>query len=254
MTFECACEHCGQEFAAEPEGGHRLLCGDSTVATDVERSLTGNAALCLTDPPYGIGGTSSSKNDYIEYDDSRENLIRLIEGFMPLAQTAAAVVVLTPGNANQRLYPEPTWTMAWFTPAGIGSGPWGFCCWQPILCFGKDPKLSRGEGRHPDAIVHTEAAEKNGHPCPKPIKFWCWLVERTSRIGDLIYEPFSGSGTTTIAAEMTGRTCHAIEVSPAYCDVAVKRWSKFTGGVAVLADDGRTFDELVEARGKGVAA
>ena len=70
----------------------------------------------------------------------------------------------TPGNLNHRLYPAPTWTMAWFVPAGTGCGPWGFCCWQPILCYGKDPKLAKGKGSHPDAIVHTEAAEKLGHP------------------------------------------------------------------------------------------
>ena len=254
MTVECACQHCGQEFSAEPEGGHRLLCGDSTVATDVERALCGKAALCLTDPPYGLGESSTSKNDYIEYDDSRDNLVRLIDGFMPLAAAAAPVVVLTSGNRNHRLYPRPTWTMAWFTPAGIGTGPWGFCCWQPILCYGKDPKLSRGEGSHPDAIVHTESAEKNGHPCAKPIKFWCWLVERTSKIGDLIYEPFSGSGTTIIAAEMTGRVCHAIEISAVYCDLAVKRWSKFSGRTAVLAGDGRDFDTVAAARGRSAAA
>ena len=250
MTTEvqCRCAECGAEFAAEPEGGQRLLCGDSTVATDVERALCGKAALCLTDPPYGLGESSTSKNDYVEYDDSQENLVRLIEGFMPLAAAAAPVVVVTSGNGNHRLYPRPTWTMAWFTPAGIGSGPWGFCCWQPILCYGKDPKLSRGEGRHPDAIVHTEFAEKNGHPCPKPIKFWCWLVERTSKSGDLIYDAFSGSGTTIIAAEMTGRVVCAIELAPAYVDVAVKRWQEFTGKRATLDGDGRGFDEIAARR------
>jgi DNA modification methylase len=246
----CACEHCGHEFDAEPDRGHRLLCGDSTVATDVARALRGNASLCLTDPPYGLGGTSSVKNDYVEYEDSRDNIVRLIEGFLPLAQSAAPVVALTPGNGNQRLYPHPTWTMAWFTPAGVGRGPWGFCCWQPILCFGKDPKLARGQGCHPDAIVHTEAGEKNGHPCAKPIKLWCWLVERASKAGDLIFDPFSGSGTTIIAAEMTGRVCDAIEVSPAYVDIAVTRWQRFTGRCAALAGDGRTSDELAQQRGR----
>jgi hypothetical protein len=54
----CACEHCGHEFDAEPEGGHRLLCGDSTVATDVERVLDGaEPHLMVTDPPYGVSYT-----------------------------------------------------------------------------------------------------------------------------------------------------------------------------------------------------
>lgn len=230
----CTCVNCGEAFYAEPAGGHRLMCGDSTKPQHVETLMSGRkAALCLTDPPYGLGDTVSSKNDYDAYDDTDAALKALIAGFLPLAQGVAAVVVLTPGNGNQGKYPPRTWEMAWFIPAGVGRGPWGYCCWQPILCFGKDPKLANRKGCHPDAIVHTEAAEKNGHPCAKPIKFWSWLVERTSEPGDLIYEPFSGSGTTLIACEATGRVCHAIELSPAYVDLGVRRWELFTGQTAV---------------------
>jgi DNA modification methylase len=66
--------------------------------------------------------------------------------------------------------------------------------------------------------------------------------------GDLAFEPFCGSGTGIISAEVEGRRCCAVDLAPAYCDVAVRRWSKFTGRVAVLAGDGRTFDELSAAR------
>lgn len=218
-----------------------MLCGDSTDAAAVAMLMAGRKAdLCLTDPPYGIGGTTSAKNDYRTYEDTRDNLVRVIRGFLPLAQSLANVVVLTPGNGNAMRYPPPTWTMAWFTPAGIGRGPWGFCCWQPVLCYGNDPKLAKGKGCHPDALVHTETAEKLGHPCSKPIKFWSWLVERTSDAGELIYDPFIGSGTTVIAAEMTGRACYAIEIDPAYVDITVVRWQNVTGRAAVHAD-GRVF-------------
>ena len=232
-------------------GKHRIMCGDSTSSAAVDVLMSGKkAALCLTDPPYGLGDTNSEKNDYVDYDDTPENLRALISGFFPLAQSLSAVVVLTPGNMNARLYPAPKWTMAWFTPAGVGRGPWGFCCWQPILCYGKDPKLAKGKGSHPDAIVHTEAAEKLGHPCTKPINFWRWLMERTSELGELIYEPFSGSGTTIIAAEQTGRRCYAMELSPTYVDVAVRRWQQFTGQQATHAETGRPFDQTATVNGK----
>ena len=235
-------------------GKHRLMCGDSTDAAMVAVLMDGNKAdLCLTDPPYGLGDTVSTKNDYAEYDDSKENLIGLVDKFLPLARDLSKSVVLTPGNANHRIYPQPTWTMAWFVPAGTGRGPWGFCCWQPILCYGKDPKLSKGKGSHPDAIVHSESAEKNGHPCPKPINFWKWLMERTSELGELIYEPFSGSGTTLIAAEQTGRRCYAMELSPQYVDVAVRRWQEFTGKQATHAETGKPFAEVMNGDQKAKA-
>jgi tRNA G10 N-methylase Trm11 len=63
-----------------------------------------------------------------------------------------------------------------------------------------------------------------------------------------VYEPFLGSGTSIIAAETTGRSCHAIEISPAYVDVAITRWQDFTGKSATLADDGRSFAEVTEER------
>jgi uncharacterized protein YhfF len=70
-----------------------------------------------------------------------------------------------------------------------------------------------------------------------------------------VTKPFSGSGTTIIAAEMGGRACHAVELSPAYVDVAVRRWQDFTGGLAVLeGDGGRSFHEVEEARRRAAVA
>jgi DNA modification methylase len=69
-------------------------------------------------------------------------------------------------------------------------------------------------------------------------------VENNSSPGQAVYDPFVGSGTTVIAAEMTGRVCHAIEIDPAYCDVVVQRWQDFTGGRATLERDGRAFEPV----------
>jgi len=69
-------------------------------------------------------------------------------------------------------------------------------------------------------------------------------IENNSSPGQAVYEPFSGSGTTIIAAEITGRACHAIELNPVYVDVAITRWQDFTGEKAVLDGDGRSFAEV----------
>ena len=73
-------------------------------------------------------------------------------------------------------------------------------------------------------------------------------IENNSSPGQAVYEPFSGSGTTIIAGEMTGRCVHAIELDPAYVDVAVKRWQAFTGETAVLDGDTRSFGDIAAER------
>jgi DNA modification methylase len=78
-------------------------------------------------------------------------------------------------------------------------------------------------------------------------------IENNSSPGQAVYEPFSGSGTTIIAAEMTGRSCHAIELSPPYVYVAVRRWEAFTGQAAVQQGKGETFAEIATLRARKAA-
>ena len=79
-------------------------------------------------------------------------------------------------------------------------------------------------------------------------------IVNNSERGDLIYEPFCGSGTTLIAAETVGRRCSALELDPAYCDVIVRRWQEFMGKPAVLAGEDRVFDDIAAARQHQAAA
>jgi len=92
------------------------------------------------------------------------------------------------------------------------------------------------------------------HGTQKPVECMRRPIENNSSPGQAVYEPFCGSGTTIIAAEMSGRACHAVELSPAYVDVAVRRWQDFTGQRAVLEVDGRPFHEVEEARRAAAAA
>jgi DNA modification methylase len=80
-----------------------------------------------------------------------------------------------------------------------------------------------------------------GHSTQKPVECMKRPIENNSSPGQAVYDPFVGSGTTIIAAEMTGRVCHAIEISPTYCDTTILRWQNFTGQSATKAD-GQAYD------------
>jgi DNA modification methylase len=82
------------------------------------------------------------------------------------------------------------------------------------------------------------------HPTVKPVAMISDAIKDCSRKGGLILDSFAGSGTTIMAAQATGRCARAIELDPVYVDVAVQRWQKATGQKAILAGDGRSFDEL----------
>ena len=215
-------------------GDHRVLCGDATSAEDVERLMGGKTAdLCVTDPPYG------AEIEYATHDDTQEALVALIDGFFPLARAHSTVIALTSGINNMWHYQRPDWVLCWFYAAGTGRTQWGFSAWQPVLVWGKDPKLANGEGAHPDGFnwpmtsVDAEERREIDHVCPKPVSSWAkWIGRLSNAKTRLLYDPFLGSGTTLIAAEQLGLSCYGLEISPAYCDVIVERWENLTGGKA----------------------
>jgi len=96
--------------------------------------------LVLTDFPYG------NETDYQNYEDTEANLKQLVNDVMPEVLRIGERSLITCGVANIQLYPKPQWILSWVTPAGNGSGKWGFCCWQPILAYGADPYLQNGLG------------------------------------------------------------------------------------------------------------
>ena len=174
--------------------------------------------LVLTDPPYGIG------LDYSEtFKDSQDDLKELVAFFMPEVLRLGRVVSITTGNVNHYFYPQPTWTLCWFNRAGSGSGPWGFSCWQPILCYGADPYLRNGKGRRADFIEWSEKADKNGHPCPKPTEFMKRWITRVGFDAASVCDPFMGSGTTGVACVDMGKAFIGIERERKYFDIACRR-------------------------------
>ena len=90
------------------------------------------------------------------------------------------------------------------------------------------------------------------HPTVKPIAMVSDAILDVTRRGDIVLDPFCGSGTTILAAERTGRRAYAIELDPAYVDTAVERWQRMTGQSAIHANS-KTFDEMRSERLVSVA-
>ena len=239
-------------------GKHRIMCGDSTSADQVQKLLGGGIPhLMVTDPPYGV-----------EYDaDWRNNAFR---------QSGCAVgKVLNDDRAD--------WREAWALFPGEVAYVWhasshshtvadsliscGFKLYS-LIVWGKN-QLVIGRGhyhqkhepcwyavkkggtghwqgdRKQTTLWSIDKPQKSetGHSTQKPIECMRIPIENNSKAGDSIYEPFSGSGTTIIAAEQTGRICYAMELNPPYIDVAVRRWQNFTGKRATHAVTGKAFGE-----------
>lgn len=174
--------------------------------------------LVLTDPPYGIG------IDYGDGCNDNEDLVSQVVGLMPLIRSKGRRVALTCGVKNIWLYPRPDWVMAWVSNAGTGCSPWGFCCWQPILIYGKDPYLASMSGSLPDIFTSNETTKEKRHPCAKPINLWQKVLHRCSQAdSDTVLDPFLGSGTTAVAAKKLGRKCIGIEIEERYCEIAANR-------------------------------
>jgi DNA modification methylase len=90
--------------------------------------------------------------------------------------------------------------------------------------------------------------EATGHGTQKPVELMRRPILNNSLRGDIIYDPFLGSGTTLVAGQNTERVCFALDIDPRYVDMSIGRWQKITSQVAVLASDGRTFDQIAAER------
>jgi DNA modification methylase len=91
------------------------------------------------------------------------------------------------------------------------------------------------------------------HPTMKPVALDERAVRNSSKGRDIVLDPVGGSGSTLIACEKTGRHARLVELDPKYVDVIILRWQEFSGGIAILNDDGRSYEEIA-ARRDGTAA
>ncbi|MBL8726651.1 MAG: DNA modification methylase [Planctomycetes bacterium] len=253
-------------------GDHRLLCGDSTSLRDVHRVMAGaKAALVATDPPYLVDYTGERPNDSGKdwTDRYREIDIQDAEGFFR-AVFGNVLDVLGPKGAIycwhahkrcgdiQRIWRDlgilDHQQIIWVKPTPVfGRVYWHFRHEPCVMGWRQGDKPEHDGVHEHDSVWEVDWDGKarvvgNEHPTEKPVELFVRPMQKHTKPGDLVFEPFSGSGSQLIAAERTGRHCRAIEISPPFVDVAVRRWQKATGLEAVLDGDGRTFAVLAAER------
>ncbi len=237
-------------------GPHRLTCGDSTNAADVARVLAGaKPHLMVTDPPYGV-----------EYDAEFRNGITRADGSVVGARAVGKVLnddradwreawalfkgdVAYVWHASMRTAEvlssleacgfERRANIIWDKGTiAIGRGHYHWQhepAWYVVRSGGGATGHWQGSRKESTvwAIPKPQKSE-TGHSTQKPVECMARPMRNNSKPGDLVYDPFLGSGTSIIAAEQEGRVCLGLELSPAYCDVIVARWEAFTGRKAEL--------------------
>lgn len=217
-------------------GRHRLAVGDCTDRAVVEAVMMGErATLCPTDPPYNVGIEYGVSVDDRKRDAEYEQFSR---GWFGLAQEISDRQAITPGYYNlalwMRFFEKPYHIAPWTKTNSMTRGHVSrFACFEPVVFYGRSWKRERANDvfNYPVSEQSFKTGEKLTpyHPCPKPLPMWLDLLENYSEPNDIIYEPFSGSGTTLIACEQLGRVCRAVEIDPGYVAVTLERWSQLTG-------------------------
>ncbi len=232
-------------------GPHRLLCGDATVAASYEALLQGEPVdMVFTDPPYNVNYANSAKDKLRGKDRAILN-DNLGDGFYDFLLAALTQMV---AHCRGGIYvamssSELDVLQAAFRAAG---GKWStFIIWakntftlgradyqrqyEPIL-YGWPEGVQRhwcGDRDQGDVWQIKKPQKNDLHPTMKPVELVERALRNSSRPGNVVLDPFGGSGTTLIAAEKSGRVARLIELDPKYVDVIVRRWEDFTGKQAI---------------------
>lgn len=261
---------------------HRLLCGDATAEIDLQRLMgRDRASAIITDPPYNVRVASIQGRGKIKHREfpvasgemTPHGFTHFLTNFMLLAAEysndgSIHYVFIDWKHLSEMLaagaiaYGELKNIVVWCkSNAGMGSF---YRSQHELICVFKN-----GDGAHQNNVelgkhgrhrsnVWTYAGvnsfragrleELSIHPTVKPVALIADAMRDCSRRGEIILDPFMGSGTSILAAEKVGRRAYGLEIDPLYVDVAVKRWQDFTRRDAILKATGQTFDEVAAER------
>jgi DNA modification methylase len=265
-------------------GPHRVFCGDATSPEAVARLLGDRKPfLMVTDPPYGIeldsewrdraglNGCGPAESSYMKHRTQGHNETTIsgdtradwseafelvpslevayvwhaskftrevLDGLLRIGFLHHQQIIWNKGRTvltrtHYWFQHEPCWYVRkknapWFGKAGENSTVW--------------------DSPSPKFIMGGSQETKFDHPTQKPVELMRRPILNHTKRGELVYEPFLGSGTTLAAAQVTERICFGLELDPKYCDVVIQRWQDLTGKKATLDGDGATFEHVKEGR------
>jgi len=264
-------------------GDHRILCGDCTNPEGVNRLLGERKPfLMVTDPPYGIeldsewrdraglNGCGPAEPSYLKRTEGHRNTSissdtradwseafalvpslevayvwhaskftrEVLDGLLRIGFLHHQQIIWNKGRTvltrtHYWFQHEPCWYVRkknapWFGKAGENSTIW--------------------DSPSPKFIMGGSKEAKFDHPTQKPLELMRKAIANHTVRGEAVYDPFLGSGTTLIAAEVSECICYGIDIDPKYVELTVLRWQEFTGKEATLEGDGRTFAEVARSR------
>lgn len=234
-------------------GNHRLMCGDSTSITDVEKLMGGvQADMLLTDPPYNVDYEGKTKdklkieNDKMDNDNFRQFLVDAFSN-ADMAMKPGAVFYIWHADSEGYNFRGACFDTGWkvrqclvwnknVMVMGRQDYQWKH---EPCLYGWKDgaSHLWAADRKQTTVIDFKRPTKNDLHPTMKPIGLFDYQIKNNTKGGDVVLDLFGGSGTTIMACEQNGRKAYTMEFDPRYVDVIIDRWEKFTGEKAVLLNE-----------------
>jgi len=196
-----------------------VICGD---CLPILRSLPDRCIkLVFADPPYNFGVKYGICQDNLPRD---EYIAWCKEWFTEIRRISDRTII-TPGHGNMWMWgaeiEKPFGTGCWYKPGNVASSMLGWCCWEPWLYYTNDKKILGG----PDSfrITVTKQQDTGDHPCPKPLTLLRELIKKTTKEDDIVLDPFSGSGTTLLAAKILKRKYIGFDLEPRFVEHSQRR-------------------------------
>lgn len=238
-------------------GEHRLVCGDGTDSQLVDKLVGGEQVrLILTDPPYGVAYVESKASlvKNVAHTAIQNDQHQSAEQYEAFTKAWLHVVVphLTKKNASYIFNSDKmlfalrdgmlaadvrfSQLLIWVKTQAV-IGRLDYLPQHELIAYGWHGTHEFMRSKDKSVLAYPKPSRSKLHPTMKPVGLLRNLILNSSRIGDIVYDPFGGSGSTLMACEQTKRKCLMVELDPKYCQVIIDRWQKLTGLEAHHVED-----------------